>query len=40
MLAAFARSCEIKVDLLGSMADEVSEKTKKFNDQRAPVTGY
>ena len=40
MLAAFARSCEIKVAARGSVAGEVSEKQKKSNDQRAPVTRY
>ena len=29
MLAAFARTCEIKVDARGSMAGEVPEKKQK-----------
>ena len=46
MLAAFARSCEIKVHTRGQCnggsAEEVSEKTnqKKPDDQRPPVTIY
>ena len=38
MLAAFAHSSEIKVDARGSVVGEVSEKQKKSNDQRAPIT--
>ena len=43
MPAAFARSCEIKIDgVNGGSPSEVSEKNKqnKSNDQRAPVTRY
>ena len=38
VLAAFAPSCEIQVS--GELSGEVSEKQKKSNDQRAPVTMY
>ena len=40
MIAVFARSCKIKIDARGSMAGEMSEKRKKSNDQRAPVSKY
>ena len=43
MPAAFARSCEIKIDALDGdqwWVAEVSGKQKESNDQRAPVTRY
>ena len=43
MPAAFARSCEIKVNGRGSMVGcqvKYQKKQKKSNDQRAPVTRY
>ena len=47
MPAAFARSCEIKIDALdygrGSMAGcwaRCQKKQKKSDDQRAPVNRY
>ena len=40
MLPVFARTFEIKVNAQGSMVDEVPEKQKKCNDQRALVNRY
>ena len=45
MPAAFAHSCEIKIDALDRgqwqvVERSVRKKQKKSNDQRAPVTRY